>query len=104
MDVSYYHPPLLQQFEAGVAVDVNKHPDVAAFFANVTPATHPPLMDILGDPGKYTLPDWHLNLTVLQNRQPEVTRTMTVSGFKTQNAMLPCCCPLACGARLLCVW
>ena len=86
MDVSYYHPPLLQQFEAGIGVDVSKHPDVAAFFADVTPPTHPPIMDILANPGKYTLPEWHLDLSILQNIQPEVNKTMTVSRFHHRTA------------------
>lgn len=81
MDVSHYHPPLMQQYEAGIGVDLSKHPDVAAFFANVTPPTHPPIMRVLTDPNKWPLPEWHMNLTMLQKRQPAVTLQMGVSHY-----------------------
>jgi hypothetical protein len=50
--VSFYHPRIELVYDKGLNVS-NTHPDLQPLFAPVLPRTHPPLMELLGEPAAY---------------------------------------------------
>jgi hypothetical protein len=67
LSVTAYHPAVDDSYGSGDAVSAT-HPDIHAALASVLPATHPPVMDMLGNPTANPLPDWYG--TRLNNHHP----------------------------------
>ena len=77
-NVSFYHPSIAEQYAQGIGIDVDKHPDIGAFFADAIPSTHPSIMEMLANPADNPIPDWHPVLDDLQQRAPERSRVVPV--------------------------
>ena len=102
MNVTFYHPNIAERYAAGIGAKIKDHPDIAEYFASVTPSTHPNINEMLAHPADHPIPDWHISLDVLQVSvvSPSATVHRAVYAMLTIHFILICLCPRCSDLRL----